>query len=180
MRVPERGLYFLELRRALQFQGGIAALDRERQRLAGMNADDALHIGEASDRLFVDRRYDVADLKAGRRCGAGGLDLVDARGGAGLAEKREQAGEDHDRQKEIGDWTGGHNRGPPPHILVVEAAGALFLGHVAECFGGRRGSLALVPEELDVAAKRDGRDLPPGAKTVVEPGQFRSKAERER
>ena len=44
---------------------------------------------------------------------------------------------------------------------------------------GVRG-LALVAEELDVAAERNGRHLPAGAVAVVEAEQFRAEAERER
>src|SRR3979490_2465010 len=36
--VSERVFHFLEFRRALQLQGGIAALDRERERLTGSRA----------------------------------------------------------------------------------------------------------------------------------------------
>ena len=112
--------------------------------------------------------------------GAAGFDLVDARGRARLAEEREQAGEDHDRQHEIGDRTGGHDGRARSDLLVVETAGALFLGHAGERFGRRRRGLALVAEELHIAAERDRRNLPAGAMAVVEADQFRAEAERER
>jgi len=58
---------------------------------------------------------------------------------------------------------------------VVKAARALLFGHVAECFGGRRRSLALVAEELHVATERDRRNLPARPVTVVETRKFRPK-----
>ena len=68
---PNGILHFAQFRRALQLQRGIAALDGEGQRVAGADADDALHVGEAADLLAVDRGDDVADLEARplrRRC----------------------------------------------------------------------------------------------------------------
>ena len=130
--------------------------------------------------LAIDRGHDVAGLEAGRVGGTARLDLVDARGRARLAEEREQAGEDHDRQQEIGDRTGRHDRRARSDLLVMETARALFRGHVGERFGRRRRGLALVAEELDIAAERDRRNLPAGAVAVVETGEFRSEAERER
>jgi hypothetical protein len=62
---------------------------------------------------------------------------------------------------------------------VVETVGALLFGHAGERFGRRSGGLALVAEELDIAAERDGRNLPPCAVAVVETGEFRTEAERE-
>ena len=66
MGVAEWVFHFLQFRCATQLHGGIAALDREGELLTGVNADDALHVGEASDRGAVDSRYDIADLKAGK------------------------------------------------------------------------------------------------------------------
>ena len=61
---PNGSFTSAQFRRALQLQRGIAALDGEGQRVAGTDADDALHVGEAADGLAVDRGDDVADLKA--------------------------------------------------------------------------------------------------------------------
>ena len=60
--------------------GRIATLDGERQLIAGVNADDALHVGEAADGLAIDHGHDVANLKARGRSRAIGFDFVDARG----------------------------------------------------------------------------------------------------
>src|SRR4029079_9223024 len=98
---------------------GIAALDREGQLVAGMNADDALHVGETANGLAVDRRYHVADLKTRGRVGAIGFDLVDARRRARLAEEGEQAGEDHDREDEIRNRAGAADRRAWTDLLVM-------------------------------------------------------------
>src|ERR1700730_2530545 len=178
--MAERDFHFLEFRRALQLQGGIAALDRERQVLAGANADNALHVGEASDLAVIDRRDDIADLKARRSRSTARLDLIDARRRARLAEEREQAGEDHDRQNEVGNRARGHDRRARSDLLVVETALALFLGHVGERVRRRRRGLGLVAEELDIAAERNRRNLPARAMAVVETDQFRTETKRER
>src|SRR5207342_1845509 len=103
LRVSKRILYFAQLRRALQLQRGITALEGEGEGIAGANADEALHVGETADLLAVDGQDDVADLETRALCGAAGFDLVDARRGARLAEEREQAGKNDDRQDEIRD-----------------------------------------------------------------------------
>ena len=64
--------------------------------------------------------------------GAVGLDLVDARRRARLAEEGEQAGENHDRQQEIRDRTGGDDGRARADFLVMEAACALLGGHAGE------------------------------------------------
>src|SRR6476620_6985838 len=179
VRISEWVLHFPELRRPAQLQRAIAALDRECQRFAGANADDPLHVGETSDLPAVDRRHHVTNLKAGCRGGAPYLHLINACRRARLAEKREQAGEDHDCQKEIRDRTGGYDRRTRTDLLVVETAGALFFGHAGEHFGRWRRGLAIVAEELDIAAERDGRNLPPCAMAVVETRKLRTEAERE-
>src|SRR5258707_6872514 len=177
VRISERVFHLPELRRSPQLQRAIAALDRECQRFAGANADNPLHIGETPDRSAVDCRYDVTDLKAGSRGCTPRLHLIDTRRRAWFAKEREQAGEDHDCQKEVGDWTGGHDRRTLTDFLVVETAGALFFGHAGEHFGRWRRGLAIVAEELDIAAERDGGDLPPRAMAVVETGEVRTEAE---
>ncbi|TDN07432.1 hypothetical protein CEE84_11665, partial [Lactobacillus crispatus] len=52
----------------LQGDGRPIALDCEGQLLAGIDRDDALHVGEAVDDLAVERGHHVAGLKA-RGCG---------------------------------------------------------------------------------------------------------------
>ena len=118
-------------------------------------------------------------LKAGRAAALSASTLSTRAIVLGLPKKREQAGEDHDRQDEIGDRAGGDDRGARTDLLVMEAAGVLFRGHAGERLGRRRRGLAIVAEELHIAAERDRRDLPAGAMAVVETGQFRPETERE-
>jgi hypothetical protein len=61
---------------------------------------------------------------------------------------------------------------------TMAASGALLGRHGRELLGRWRRSLALVAEELDVAAERDRRDLPAGAMAIVEADQLRSETER--
>ncbi len=120
-----------------------------------MSHDDALHVGETSDLGAIDRGYDISHLKSGCRRGTARLHLIDACRRARFAKKGEQAGEDHDGQNEIGDWTGGHDRRPRSDFLMMETARTLLLGHAGERFGRRRRGLAVVAEELHVAAERN-------------------------
>ncbi len=57
--------------------------------------------------------------------------------------------------------------------LVVEAAVALLGRHGGERLRRRRRRLAVVAEELDVAAERNRGDLPARAMPVVEAGELR-------
>src|SRR5437879_7287474 len=173
LRVAEGVLHFAQFRRALQLQRGITALDGEGQGVAGTDADEALHVGEAADLLAVDGGDDVADLKARPLGGAAGFDLVDARRRARLAEEGEQTGEDDDRQNEIRDRTGGNDGRARADFLVMEAARPLLLSHAGERFGrGRRRGLRFVAEELHIAAERDRGDLPARFMAVVEADEF--------
>src|ERR1035437_1798824 len=135
MGISERVFHLLEFRRPAQLQRGIAALERESQLFAGSNADDPLHIGETFDRAAIDRRYDVADLKAGCRRRTACLHLIDARRRARFTEESEQAGKDYDSQKKIGDRTGDNDRRTRSNFLVVETARALFFAHAGERSG---------------------------------------------
>ena len=56
----------LELRHGLESDRRSAALDFDRQRLAGADADDALHVGEAFDFLAIDREHQIARLEIRR------------------------------------------------------------------------------------------------------------------
>src|SRR5262249_40958504 len=99
--------------------------------------------------------------------------------GARLAEEGEQARENHDRQNEIGDWTGGDDRRTRSDSLVVEAARLLFLGHARERLGRRRRGFGVVAEEFHITAERNRRDPPAGSMPVIEAGEFRTEPERE-
>src|SRR6202011_203520 len=106
------------------------------------------------------------------------LDRINARDRTRLTEIESHPGKDHDGKKKIGNRTRRHDRRAPPDALVVEAAGAFFLGHLVERFGRRRRGLAVVAKKLDIAAERDGRDLPSRSVPVVEAGKFGPKANR--
>ncbi|MGY4294725.1 hypothetical protein ACVWXN_002820 [Bradyrhizobium sp. i1.4.4] len=177
--VAERILALEQRRRRGQGDDGAVPLDLEGQRRTRIHRNDSLHVGKALDRLAVDLHDDVADLEAGRGRSAVGDDAVDAGDRARLAVIERHGGEDQCAQDEIGDRSGRNDGGARADLLVMEAAGALLGRHGRERLGRRGRSLALVAEELDVAAERDRRDLPAGAMAVVETDQLRSETERE-
>ena len=57
------------------------------------------------------------DWKPAAAAALSGLNGIHARAGRGLAVKAENAGEDQDRQDEIRDRPGGHDRRAPPTDL---------------------------------------------------------------
>src|ERR1700739_3393227 len=143
-----------------------------------MGRDGGLHVVEGVYLAAVERLHDVADLEPGGGGRAIGLDLVDPGRGRGLAEKGEQAGENHDPQEEIGDRAGGDDGRAWTHLLVVEAPLALLVRHIGEGIGRRGRGFGVVAEKLHIAAERYGRDLPAGAMAVVETNQLWPEAER--
>ncbi len=60
----------------------------------------------------------------------------------------------------------------------MEALRALLGGHPRQRLRRRRAGFALIPEEFDIAAERDHRNLPAGAVTVIEAGDFGTKSQR--
>ena len=104
---------------------------------------------------------------------------IDAGGRCLLAVEGEHGREDHDRQDEVRDRPGRDDRGALADRLEEEALAPLRLAHVADRFLIRHARGVLVAEELDVAAERDGRDLPARAVAIVEAEQFRAEADRE-
>jgi hypothetical protein len=144
----------------------------------GIGADDPLHVGEALDLATVDGEHDVAGLEPRSGCRRIRLHCVDPGRGGLAAVKREDEGENHDRQDEIGDRAGDHDGGSTADRLVVEALAALLRVHAFD--GGLIGDArrVLVAEKLHIAAQRNGRDLPAGAVTVGEAGEFRSETHR--
>src|SRR4029453_3083445 len=93
--------------------------------------------------------------------------------------EHEHHGEDHYRQKEIGERARCHYGRALTQGLEKEAVAALGRGPA-----GARGLIGyasgvLVSEELDVAAERDRGDLPARAMTVVEAEKLRPEADRE-
>src|SRR6185369_91853 len=177
--VAEIVLELLELRYRLEGDGGAAPVDGDRQRFAGADADDALHVGETSDRLAVDRHDEVARLEAGDLCGAVRLDGVDARGCGLLAGDHEDTGENHDGEDEIGDGAGSDNRRARTNRLEHEAVALFFFGHGRGGVEIGRACRVVIAVELHVAAERHRGDLPAGAVAIIEAEQLGTEADRE-
>src|SRR5262249_34873116 len=123
----ECALLFGEHRRGAKLDRAPRPLDPERKRPARTGRDDALHLGEAFDRLAVDRDHEIARLEAGDCRRAARRDFIDARGNLLLAVPHRDAGEDHDGKQKIRDGTRGHDRGALPYRLVIEALPTILL-----------------------------------------------------
>ena len=89
--IAEIVLHLLELGHRLERDLHAAALDLDLERRAGADADDALHVGEAVDRLAVDGEHEVAGLEAGGLRRAVRLHGIDAGGRGLLADDHENA-----------------------------------------------------------------------------------------
>src|SRR5690242_16200183 len=178
LHVAEIVLQLAQLRGGSQRHRRAATLDFDGERLAGADADDALHVAEAVDLAAVDRQHEVAGLKAGRRRRAVGLYGIDPGGGGLLADRHEDGGEDDDGEDEIGERSGHHHGRARGDFLAGKGQLALDLRHAGDRLRVRRARLVVVAEELHIAAERDGRELPAGAVTVVEAGELRPKTDR--
>ena len=127
----------------------------------------------------VDRQHEIAGAQAGALGGAAGDDLIDPRDQHLLAEEIGRAGEDQDRQQEVGDRPRGHDRGALAERLSREGALALALRHARDPGSvGSAGGVG-VAGEFHVAAKRDQREAPARAVPVVETEQLAAEADRE-
>ncbi|GCC46231.1 hypothetical protein chiPu_0030606, partial [Chiloscyllium punctatum] len=140
---------------------------------------DPLHVSEALDGATVDIHDDVANLEAGIRGNALGNQTVNPGDRAGLAVVQRHARENQGAENEVCDRSGCNDRGALADRFVVEAAFTLFRRHGVERLRRRRRRLAVVTEELDVAAERNRRNLPARAVPVVESRKLRPKAQRE-
>ena len=87
------------------------ALDHEVHRQTGAHQRRFLKRFKAVDRIPVDRLYQVAGLKPGRRSRAARLDPPNARHMLNPAEGHEHAGENDEGQNEIRDRPREHDRG---------------------------------------------------------------------
>src|SRR3954447_434771 len=103
MHIAEVILHLGQLRRRLDRDALTRAIHIDVERLAGMRADDALHVSKGFDLAAVDRDNQIAGLEARGLCGARRLDRLDARGRRLLAVKGEYGGEDTDGENEVGD-----------------------------------------------------------------------------
>jgi hypothetical protein len=140
-------------------------------------ADNALHVGEVADGAAVDRHHQVAGLKAGGGSRAIGLHRVHAGGHGLLAVKHEDAGKNHDGQKEICQRSGQHDGRAFAYRLEHEALRLLGLVHGRQARTIRHAGGVLVAEEFHIAAQRNGGNLPPRTVTVVEAYEFRAKTD---
>src|SRR6185312_3958136 len=177
--VAEIVLDLAQLRRGGQRDRSAAAVDDDLERLAGADADDALHVGEAVDRLAVDRGDEVARLEAGGLRGTVGLHRVDAGAGRLAAGGGEDDGEDGDGEDEVGDRAGGDDGGARADRLEHEGDLLLLLGHQRGGVPIRDTGRILVAEEFHKAAEGNGGEFPAGAVAVVEADDLRAEADGE-
>src|SRR5450759_1491528 len=89
---------FSDMQRIVSINAG-ASLNIEVER-GGVDADDALHVGETVDFLAIDSHHQVTRLEAGGLRSACRLHRIDAGAGGLLADGHEDAGENGDRQDE--------------------------------------------------------------------------------
>jgi len=156
-----------------------AAFDLDIERRAGVDADDALHVGETVDFLAIDSHHQVTRLEAGGLRGACRLHRIDAGAGGLLADGHEDAGENGDRQDEIRDRAGRHHGGTRADRLVDKANRSLGLVH-----GGRGRMIGharriVVAEEFHIATERNRGDFPARSVTVIKADDFGTKTNRE-
>src|ERR671913_974935 len=112
-----------------------------------------------------------------RRRGAFRLHFANNWRRARSTERREEDGEDRDRQQEVGNRAGKYDEEPLPHGFVVEAPLALLrrqLGQVA-----RRARRMLVADELHISAERQPADLPSRPALVGPSGDLTTEPNRE-
>ncbi len=143
-----------------------------------MQADDPLDILEPVDGHAVDLDDHVPRLESGLLGGAVRLYGPDIRRREGLADDTEQPGENDYGEKEVGERSGTDDGRAVSQRLVLERHAALFFGQFAP------GPVRLVidlplAEHLDVAAKRNGAELPARARPVVPAEEFRTEADGE-
>ena len=98
------------------------AIDDEVHRQTGAHQRRFLKRFKAVDRIPVDRLYQVAGLKSGRRRRAARLDPPDARHMLNPAEGHEHAGKNDEGQDEIRDRPREHDRGPVSQWLTSQVS----------------------------------------------------------
>src|SRR6185437_16272378 len=120
----------------------------------------------------------VAHLHPRLRRGAARRHLADFCRGKRLAVGHEQERQHDDREDEIRDRTARDDRGPLTQPLEVERRLALRLRQLVHAHKREAGTRVAVAEHLDVAAQRNGAELPPRPGAVVPAEQLGSKADR--
>ena len=92
---------------------------------------------------------------------------------------RENSGEDHDRENEIGKRPGNDDRGALPHALAEERHLSLGLGHRrGSLLVGHRGAIGIAVK-FHIAAKRQKPEPPARAPAIDEARDLRPETERE-
>ena len=169
---------FLELGRRLESDRRSAAVHINRQRVAGTDADDALHVGETLDFLAIDRGYQVAGLESGGLRRAGRLHRVDPCARGLLADCHENGSKNRDRQHEIRDRTGSDYSCARAHRLKHETVFPIGMPTSTPRQPVRHACRIVVAKELHIAAERDRGNFPARSVPVVEAGDFGTKSDR--
>src|SRR5262249_12377322 len=92
----------------------VISLHSKNQRIASVRRYNPLHVIETLDGTAIDRNDHVTHLEAGRGGNTVRLNSVDTGNEAWLAEIQRHSSEDHGRQQEICNRSGGHDRCPRP------------------------------------------------------------------
>lgn len=127
--------------------------------------------------MAVDRLDKIAALEARRSRGTVGFDPSDAGHVLNPAKRHEHAGENHESENEIGDWSGEHDRGAIDKRLTRKRHRPID----RRVGGGRTVDAGdvRVAVELDVPAERQ-RAHPPARPVRINPGaELRTEAEGE-
>ena len=157
------------------------AVDDDRQRLVGREHHDALQLGERIDRVAVDADDAIAGLDAGPLGGAVRPSTVSDDGRmCGRPIMREDRREDDDGEDEI------RRPGRPPRPRRASRAARSGTAR-RRSRQRRRGEHLRVGDaggvvvalEADIAAERDGAELPARAAAVGEAGQLAAEADGE-
>ena len=128
--------------------------------------DDLGHLLEIGDLRSVDGRDAVAGLDAGRLRRTALDHIADDGRQHGMAIVKDQAGEKQDGQNEIGDRSGGGDRGALPEWLEGQGLSALGLAHSrCGCVIRHAGGIG-VAGEFHITADGQPAHLPAGAAFV--------------
>ena len=154
------------------------AFNDETHRQAGAHQRRFLQRLETVDRLAIDGFDQVSGPETGRGRRAVQFDPPDAGRVLDPAEGHEHPGEDHERQDEIGDRPGQHDRRPVEQRLPGQRQGGI------DGWVGRRGAFNAgdigVAVKLDISAERKRAHAPAGAAQIHPGKELRPEAQRER
>ncbi|MBA8849609.1 hypothetical protein FHW20_000513 [Ochrobactrum intermedium] len=152
-------------------------LDSEIQRVPGSPGYDALHIGKSGNLFAVDADEAISSLKPGLSRWTARLDTRDKRIRNLTAVKREEHTENDDSQNNIESRSGKDRRRTLPNRLGVKRPSLLIHTQTRIIDVHRRTRGALIANELDVAAKRNGGNLPSRSVFIRETDQLGPKTD---